>query len=164
MQSNPFPMVRLAEQGSAAGASEARVATLVGLLYEGAPPADRRRLLEYLLPRVGVLSLVAVADGLFARILFRNESPRVQIGLEDVGRVRGSDVSALVERLQQVSTDALSGLAHVVSTSPVMASSAAAALLVTVLVQRARTQRGDDASPGSLGSAGVQVAAPSDAP
>ena len=161
MTSHALPKAGLTEHNAAPAASEARVATLVGQVYEGAPAADRRRLLEYLLPRVGVLSLVVLADGLFARILFRNESPRIRLGLEDVGRVRGNDVSALVERLQQVSTDAVYGLAHIVAASPVMASSAAAALLVTVLVQRARAQVADDADPGN---ALDQAAAPSVAP
>ena len=149
MTSHALPDAGLAELSVALAASEAQVATLVGQVYEGAPAADRRRLLEYLLPRVGVLSLAMVANGLFARMLFRDESSRVRVGLEDVGRVRGHDVSALVERLQQVSTDAVYGLTHIVAASPVMASSAAAAVLVTVLVQRARAQRDDDdASPG----------------
>jgi hypothetical protein len=148
MTSHALPRAGLVEHGVAPAASEARVATLVGQVYDVAPAADRRRLLEYLLPRVGVLSLAVVANGLFARILFRNESSRIRVGLEDVGQVRGNDVSALVERLQQVSTDAVYGLAHIVAASPVMASSAAAALLVTVLVQRARAQVADDADPG----------------
>lgn len=149
MASDPFSIAPWSDPVPAPAASEARVATLVGQVYDIAPAADRRRLLEYLLPRVGVLSLAVVADGLFARILFRNESSRVRVGLEDVGRVRGNDVSALVERLQQVSTDAVYGLAHIVSASPVMASSAAAALLVTVLVQRARIQAASEARPDS---------------
>ncbi|MDM7948432.1 hypothetical protein [Hydrogenophaga sp.] len=161
MTCHALPNAGLAEHSVAPAASEARVATLIGQVYEVAPAADRRRLLEYLLPRVGVLSLAVVADGLFARILFRNESSRIRVGLEDVGQVQGNDVSALVERLQQVSTDAIYGLAQIVAASPVMASSAAAALLVTVLVQRARAQAADDADPGN---ALAQAAAPSDAP
>ncbi|WP_291012995.1 hypothetical protein [Hydrogenophaga sp.] len=161
MKSHALPNVNLAEHSVAPVASEARVATLIGQVYEGAPAVDRRRLLEYMLPRVGVLSLAVVANGLFAHILFRNESPRICVGLEDVGRVRGNDVSALVERLQQVSTDAVYGLAHIVAASPVMASSAAAALLVTVLVQRSRSQFANDADPGNPLD---QAAARSDAP
>jgi hypothetical protein len=38
-------------------------------VYEVALVADRRPLLEHLLPRVDVLSPMSVADGLFARLL-----------------------------------------------------------------------------------------------
>src|SRR4051812_18284202 len=43
--------------------SEAAIAQLVGQVYEIAPPAERSRLLEHLLKPLGVLSLVAIANG-----------------------------------------------------------------------------------------------------
>ena len=162
MTSHALPHAGRAERRDAPSTAEAQVAALVGQVYDGAPAADRRRLLEYLLPRLGVLSLAMVANGLFARMLFRDDASRVCVGLEDVGRVRGHDVSALVERLQQVSTDAVYGLTHIVAASPVMASSAAAAVLVTVLVQRARAQPDDD--DGSPGGGLDQPPAPIEAP
>jgi hypothetical protein len=141
MNSEPFPQIPVAHPMQDQRAPEDALATLVGEVYESAPASDRRRLLEYLLPPMGVLSLLAVADGIFARIRLRSDWAQVQVGLDDAVRVSGSDVAALVERLQQISSEAVNGLARVVAASPVMASSTAAAVLVALLVQRARAQR-----------------------
>lgn len=122
----------------AAQATETALAQLIAEVYETAPPAERSRLLEHLLRPLGVLSLVAIADGIFAKIRFRSGWPELQVRFEDAQRVQASDVIALVERVQQVSVESLDGLAKLLLASPVMASSAAAALLVTVLLQRAR--------------------------
>ena len=68
----------------------------------------------------------------------------MHIRFEDAQKVQASDVMALVERVQQVSVTSVDGLAKLLRTSPVMAGSAAAALLATVLMQRARTRRVGD--------------------
>lgn len=86
-------------------------------MYEVALVADCRPLLEHLLPRVDVLSPLSVADGLFARFLFGDETSLALVRLEDVGRFRGSVVNALVEHLQYVNTDAMNGLARTGSCS-----------------------------------------------
>lgn len=125
-------------------APEITVAQLVGQVYEAAPPAERSRLLEFLLRPLGVLSLVAIANGIFANIRFRSGWPEVQVQLDDAMRVQAGDISALVDRVQMVSTDAIDGLVSIVSASPACAGSAAAALLVAMLVQRARTRRTED--------------------
>ena len=91
---------------------------------------------------------MAIADGIFARIRFRGGWPDLHVRLDDVNRVQAGDVTALVDRVQQVSGDAVDGLASIVSASPVMASSAAAALLVAMLVQHARTRRAAQAAWG----------------
>jgi hypothetical protein len=124
--------------------SETTIAQLVGQVYEIAPPAVRSRLLEHLLMPLGVLSLVAIANGIFAKIRFRSGWPDVHVRLEDAQNVQASDVITLVNHVQQVSVHAVDGLADMLSSSPVVMGSAAAALLVTVLVQRARTRRADD--------------------
>jgi hypothetical protein len=125
-------------------APEVPIAQLVAQVYETAPLAERSRLLEHLLRPLGVLSLVAVADGIFAKIRFRSGWPEMNIRFEDAQNVQASDVIALVDRVQQVSVETLDGLAKMVIASPVLASSAAAALLVTVLMQRARNRRNAD--------------------
>lgn len=124
--------------------SEAAIAQLVGQVYEFAPPAERRRLLEHLIRPLGVLSLVAVANGIFASIRFRSGWPDLNVRMEDAQNVQPGDVIALVDYVQQVSVNAVDGLAHLLSASPVLTSSAAATLLITVLVQRARTRRAED--------------------
>ena len=127
--------------------SEITIAQLVGQVYEYAPPAERSRLLEHLLRPLGVLSLVAIANGIFAKIRFRSGWPDLHIPIEDAQNVQASDIITLVNHVQQVSVHAVDGLADMLAASPVMAGSAAAALLITVLVQRARTRRADDLTP-----------------
>jgi hypothetical protein len=125
-------------------ASEISLAQLVGQVYEAAPPVERGRLLEFLMRPLGVLSLVAIANGIFAKIRFHSGWPEVHVPLDDVDRVQAGDITALVDRVQMVSTDAIDGLAGIVSASPVLAGSAAAALLVAMLVQRAGARRAHD--------------------
>ncbi len=122
------------------------LAQLVTQVYESAPLALRGRLLEQLLRPLGVLSLVAVANGIFARMRLRGAGwPDAPVRLEDAQHVRADDVMALADHVQQVSMEALYGLARTISASPVLTSSAAAAVLVTLLLQRARQRRADDA-------------------
>lgn len=124
--------------------SELMIARLVGQVYEAAPATERSRLLEHLMRPLGVLSLLAVADGIFAKIRFRSGWPDLHIRLEDAQNVQASDVITLVSYVQQVSIRAVDGLADMLAASPVMTGSAAAALLITLLVQRARTRRASD--------------------
>ncbi len=124
--------------------SEISIAQLVGQVYEAAPPVERSRLLEYLLRPLGVLALVSVANGIFANIRFRSGWPELHVRTEDVRNVRAGDVIALVNHVQQVSLHAVDGLAGMLAASPGMTGSAAAALLITVLMQRARNRRADD--------------------
>ena len=125
-------------------ASEAEIAQLVGQVYAIAPLSVRKRLLEHLLKPLGVLSLVAVANGIFASIRFRSGWPDLYVNVEDAQNVQPGDVITLVSHVQQVSIHAVDGLADMLATSPVMTSSAAAALLVTLLVQRSRNRRAED--------------------
>jgi hypothetical protein len=124
--------------------AEITVGQLVGQVYEAAPPVERGRMLEYLMQPLGVLAMVVIANGVFAKIRFRSGWPNTHVRLEDVNQVQAGDISALVDRVQQVSSDAIDGLAALVSASPVMASTAAAVLLVAVLVERARSRRAAD--------------------
>ena len=131
--------------------SEITIAQLVGQVYEFAPPAERSRLLEHLLRPLGVLSLVAIANGIFAKIRFRSGFPDLHVQIEDAQNVQASDVITLVNHVQQISVHAVDGLADMLVASPVMAGSAAAALLIAVLLQRARSRRaGDGALPPSM--------------
>lgn len=124
--------------------TEAAIAQLVGQVYASAPPSVRSRLLEHLIKPLGVLSLAVVANGIFASIRFRSNWPELKVRMEDVQSVQPRDVIALVHSVQQVSAHAVDGLAQLLSSSPVMAGSAAASVLVTVLLQRARNRRADD--------------------
>lgn len=132
--------------------AEISIAHLVGQVYESAPPAERSRLLEQLLKPLGVLSLVAVANGIFAKIRFRGGWPELHVRLEDAQNVQASDVITLVNHVQQVSVQAVIGLADVLAASPVMTGSAAA-LLMTVLLQHRRTRRAGDSAFGDPSAA-----------
>ena len=129
---------------SPAGASEAAIAQLVGQVYELAAPAEQSRLLEHLLRPLGVLSLVAIANGIFAKIRFRGGWPELHVRAEDAQNVPVGDVVTLVNHVQQVSIHAVDGLADMLATSPGVTGSAAAALLITLLVQRSQTRRAED--------------------
>ncbi len=122
-------------------ATEIAVPHLVARVYESAPLAERGRLLEQLLRPLGVLSLLGIANGIFASIRFRAGWQDLHVRLDDVVSVRGSDVVALVAYAQQVSVEAVDGLAQTLAASPALAASAAAGVLVTVLVRRARARR-----------------------
>ena len=130
---------------------ELSVAQLVAEVYESAPPVEKGRLLEQLLRPLGVLALVAVVNGIFARIRFRGGWPQLQVQLDDVQKVHAADVIALVDYVQQVCIDAVDGLAQLLSASPALASSGAAALLISLLVRRARARREGDYHPSSAG-------------
>jgi hypothetical protein len=110
---------------------------LVANVYEAASENDRAHLIEQLLRPLGVLSLVAIAGGIFAKIRFRSGWQDLTVRLEDLQQVRAADVIALVDHAQQVSVETVDGLAQMLIASPAMSSSAAAALLVAALIQRA---------------------------
>ena len=67
------------------------------------------------------------------------------MALEDAQRVQASDVAALVDHVQQVSIEALDGVAQLLMASPLITSSAAATVLVALLLKRARSRRASDA-------------------
>jgi hypothetical protein len=114
------------------------IAQLAGQVYEAAPAAERCRLLEHLMRPLGALSLVGVANGVFAKLWFRSGWHDLHIQPDDAQRVRTDDVIKLVDFVQQVSAEAIDGLVQLVGTSPMLACSAAAAMLVAALVQRAQ--------------------------
>jgi len=118
---------------------------LVGCVYETAPPVEKTRLIAHLMKPLGILSLVAVANGIFAGIRFRGASLDFPVGLDDVQNVQTSDVIALTSHAQQVSVQAVDGLAQILSASPTMMSSAAALLLVQILIRQSCHRRHGDA-------------------
>lgn len=117
------------------------VSLLVGKIYEEAPTAERRNLIQYLMQPLGVLSLVTVANGIFAKIRLRDAWPEAQVLPGDVQNIRPHHVADLTTYAQQASLQVLDGLARIVTGSPVLATSAAAALLIHILVQRQQSRR-----------------------
>lgn len=113
---------------------------LVAQVYEEATPALRGRLLQHLLKPLSLLSLAAVANGLFARITMDKGWAQRQVSSEDANRVDSSDVIALVVHVQQVSVQAVESLSKIISSSPVLTGSAAAAMLLTLLAAQRRNR------------------------
>ncbi|QNK67203.1 hypothetical protein [Variovorax sp. PAMC26660] len=125
--------------------SELAIPTLVAQVYESAPAAERCHLVETLLRPLGVLSLVAIANGIFAKIRFRNAGQELNVRVDDLQNVHAADMVALVHHAQQVSVETVDSLVHLLTSSGGLAGSAAAALLIGLLVQRARSRRSTQA-------------------
>jgi hypothetical protein len=117
---------------------------LVAEVYKTAPLTLRAQLLEQLMKPLGVLALVAISNGIFARIRFKSGWTDLRVRFEDVQNVQGKDVAALVERVQQVSLHSFDGVAKVLETSPVLTRSAAAMVLLTLLYNAAKNRRESD--------------------
>lgn len=139
-EASPWPAPRALPD---LGTPEHQVAELVGQVYAQAPLTERGRLLATLLPSAGLLSLVAVANGVFARIRLDEHWPSLRWLHGELVRVQPADVSELVERLQYTRSEVLDALMQWVSASPVLASCAAATVLAGLLIHR-RSQSGDD--------------------
>lgn len=129
---------------------------VVGKIYDIAPATERCHILEHLLKPLGALALVGVCNGIFTKIWFRSGWHDLHIQPEDIQSVQGIDVASLVDYVQQASAETIDGLASLLTTSPIMVYSAAAAMLVTVLVRRAQTRKtgsgkaGEPPDPDSL--------------
>mgnify|MGYP000843965916 FL=1 len=143
----PVPMELLVQDVYASSRPEVQkqmLAQLVGKVYETAPVPLRARLLEQLLPQAGVLSLAVMANGIFPKIHFPGDWPETELGLADVQTVRSVDVVALVERVLQVSGEALTGLTQLLLSAPALTSSGAAAVLIAILLQHGHFRRASD--------------------
>lgn len=100
----------------------------------------RRRVLEQLVRPMGLLSLVAVADGVFAGMRLRSGWQELQIRIEDLPSVHASHVIALTDYAEQVSVEIVDGLVQALTSSPLLTGTATAAL-VALLVRRARLRQ-----------------------
>jgi hypothetical protein len=111
---------------------EPSVAMLVAAIYDNAPPSQRVRILDQLLRPLGLLSLCGIAGGVFATIRFRNRREFASVRIEDTDRVQPNDVVALVEHVQQVDVETITGLAQILVTASERPDSTAAAFLARV--------------------------------
>ena len=143
MNPSQLPLTPSADT-TAAALTESAISQLVSEVYVAAPPAEKSRLLAHLMRPLGVLSLVAIANGIFAKIRFRSSWPDLNIPVEDAQSVQAGDVITLVNHVQQVSVHAVDSLTDMLAASPMLTKSTAAALLITLLLQRAQTRRASD--------------------
>ena len=111
---------------------------LVGAVYAALPPVERGRLLGQLIKPLGLLSLAVIANGVFAKILFRSGTQAFQIPPDETRHVQINDVVALADFVQQVSTDALERVATMLVNSPAISGSVATALLVAMLIKQVK--------------------------
>ena len=130
-------------------APDIAIPELVGKIYEAAPIAERCRMLEHLMKPLGVMALVGVCNGVFAKIWFRGGWHDLRIRPEDAQTVQGIDVIRLVDYVQQASAETINGLASLLTTSSTIVYSAAAATLVTVLVRCIQARRTDLVKPAA---------------
>jgi len=100
-------------------------------VYQSAAPDDRGFLIRLLIQPLGLLSLLAVANGVFAKLRLQGGLSGLQTRLDDV---QVDDVVELASFAQQVSAQAMHSLAQWLSSSPALVSSAAAAILVKILL------------------------------
>lgn len=114
---------------------------LLGRAYEASPLQVRKSLLELLIRSVGVLGLVSVAGGVFAKIRLRGGWPDIAVRLEDLQEIRTADVVALVDYVQQVSSGALIHAVQLLASNPGLTTSGAMAVLMSILLQRAPDRR-----------------------
>jgi len=110
------------------------VPNLVAEVFDAAPTDVKARLLEPLLRPLGLMSLFGIAGGVFARTRLHAGWPELHVRPEDILSIRPVDVSALVAFVQQVSVEAMDGVATVMATSAAYPGSAAAALLAALFV------------------------------
>lgn len=118
------------------------VAELIGVVYTEIPPVEQRHVLSQILKPLGLLSLAAVANGVFARLWLRGDSQHEHLRLDDAQNLAPGDIVTLVHFVQQVSAETIEGLASSLCTSPALAGSAAASVLLRVLMRRIQERRG----------------------
>jgi hypothetical protein len=114
------------------------VPQLVGEVYAQAPAPLRSSLVEQLMRPLGLLSLVAVAGGAFARLKSRSGWHDGPPPLEHLREISAGDVAALAEHVQQVSSDAIDALLQGLANSPLLAGSAIAAVLAVWFARQGR--------------------------
>ncbi|MES2186810.1 MAG: hypothetical protein V4505_19815 [Pseudomonadota bacterium] len=122
--------------------SDATIPALVAEVYASAPAAERCHILETLIRPLSVLSLVAIAHGIFAKIRFRSAGHELHVGIDDLPNVHAADMVALVRHAQEVSVEAVDSLVQWLSFSGGTVNAATAALLISLLIQRALTRHG----------------------
>jgi len=114
---------------------------LVGEVYEAASAPERVSLIEQLMSPLSLLAVFGVANGLFARLWFERGFHDNRIRIEDTYAVGKADVAALTSFVQQVSIDAIDSLGEIVSSSPTLAATAAAVLLLAAIGRKLRAAR-----------------------
>lgn len=112
---------------------------LVGDVYEAASAPERVSLIEKLMSPLSLMAAFAVSNGIFARLWFQRGFHDQRIRIEDTDIVGKADVTALASFVQQVSVEAVDSIGQVVASSPTLAATAAAALLLAAIARKLGT-------------------------
>lgn len=123
---------------SPAAGSPALLPLWVASLYRDAHAGLRAQLLERLLRPMGVLGLVAVADGVFAALRHRHGWQRLQVTAEDTAVVSADQVFQLATYLQERTPEALASLSELLASHPAALATVSGALLWDVLRRSGR--------------------------
>lgn len=118
--------------------NRALVPLWVAGLYRDAHAGLRVQLLERLLRPMGVLGLVAVADGVFAALRHRHGWQRLQVTTEDTAAVSADHVFQLAAYLQERAPEALTSLTDLLASHPAALATVSGALLWDLLRRSSR--------------------------
>ena len=135
--------------GDAIARQRAAVARLVSRVYRAANDAMRADMLASLLRPLGILSLVAVASGAFARLLQRNGVVPDTISTADIVRYSSDQIFELTLFVHEVNPDALQQLAEQLAQNT-MGMTAVSAMALALLHRRLRPSSGPSTVPKLL--------------
>jgi hypothetical protein len=153
-----LPMTPKAD-GDANSRKRAAIAKVVSRVYRAANGTLRSDMLTHLLRPLGVLSVVAVASGAFARLVRRDGLVPDTLSAEDIVRYSGEQVRELTMFVHEVNPDALQPLIEQLASNGMGIAALSTAALV--LLHRSsrrnsalsrRTVSGPDRAPGNRGS------------
>ena len=96
----------------------------------------QRKILNTVVRQLGILSLVAVANGIFARAAIQWPQAAPNIPLDQVPSIKIEDVWELLDFAYQVSSDVFDGLTQLIVASPKIANTASGLLLVAWIAKR----------------------------
>ena len=106
------------------------LAKLVSRVYRNASEPLRTRMLACLLRPLGMLSLVAVASGAFARLLQRDGGVPDEVSMEDVSRYSSQQILELARFVHEVNPEALEQLGGLVANNAMGITALSASALV----------------------------------
>ena len=131
-----LPMTPTAE-GNANSRERSAIARVVSRVYRAANDAIRADMLTHLLRPLGILGLVAVASGAFARLVRRDGLVPDTISAEDMVRYSSEQIRELTMFVHEVNPDALQPLVEQLAQSGMGIAALSTAALV-VLYRRSR--------------------------
>lgn len=135
---NKYP--RATGRASSVG-ENGKIAALLDDVFHRMPKGEQARMLEKLIKPLGLLSLAAVANGVFAKLWLQSGAHASQLRLDDGIMIVPGDVADLAVFVQQMSVETVDGLTQIVATSPALVGSAAAAALIAALTRRIQARR-----------------------